>query len=129
VKTQQEPKVLDEIHDQWKNLWRDTLDDKVNSEKIADKDYALLFVQQGTVVKSSREPELNYQQILQKHQETGVVTSPVNPEVGGWGKFARTAINTRKKSKIDNAKPVPRHKVNRQQKKNGRGWLHQTPIV
>lgn len=124
-----EDKTLSQIHNQWRSLWRDTLNDKAHAEKIADKDYALLFIQQGTVVKTSLETTLSYRQIIQKHQKNGSVTLPVNPEIGGWGKFARSTINTGKKPETENSKPAPHRSINRQQKKNGRGWLHQSPTA
>ena len=53
VKTIEEKKFLNEFNNQWKTLWRDLVV-KIHAEEIANRDFPLLFVEQGTVVKASR---------------------------------------------------------------------------
>jgi hypothetical protein len=54
VKNIEEKQILDEFKTQWKMLWRNRIDDKVRAEGIADKDYYMLFVDQGTVIMATR---------------------------------------------------------------------------
>lgn len=127
MKTTEEKKFLNEFNNQWKTLWHDLVGNKVHAEKIASRDFPLLFVEQGTVVKASREiRQLSYSETLkQQRQKKGWKTPLPDPEVGGWGKFSRTVIRAQKKSEKEKQ---PKLKVKLQQpKKGGRGWLHMRP--
>jgi hypothetical protein len=118
-------KLVDNLKDEWKQLWSERLDDKVRAEGIALKDYTQLFVEKGTVIHATRDYKtLNFKEILEKHQvENAERYIPPNPHVGGWAKFVKTNITPQKQHKRE----VDHHiaeKVAQQSKKNGRGWLH-----
>ncbi|MCW4010417.1 MAG: hypothetical protein NWF05_07330 [Candidatus Bathyarchaeota archaeon] len=126
MKTKEEKKFLHEFNDQWRSLWRDLKGDKIHAEKVADKDYALLFVERGTVVKATAKVKpISYRETLKQHQLGKSRFPPPDPEVGGWRKFSRTTITQPKKAAAQK-KPQPK-KTNKQpqrSKKGGRGWLH-----
>jgi hypothetical protein len=128
VKTTEEKKILNEFNNQWKTLWRDLVGDKIHAEEIANKDFPLLFVEKGTVVKASRGiRQLSYSETLkQQMQKHGLKTLPPDPKVGGWGKFSRTVIRAQKKPDKEK-QPKIKVKPAQQPKKGGRGWLHIKP--
>jgi len=122
--------LAEELRTQWKKLWRDRFDDKLRAEGIADKDYPSLFVEKGTVVLATRKFKmLDLKEILQLHgiDDPSRFVSP-SPNTGGWGKFIRTAITSRKPSeRVRRARQYENEQKRPQQlKKGGRGWLHQS---
>jgi hypothetical protein len=131
VKNIEEKQTLDEFKTQWKMLWRNRIDDKVRAEGIADKEYSMLFVDQGTVIMATRKfKPLDFYEILQQHKST--IDSrdmiPLNPSTGGWGKFIKTVLAPQQRTK--KGRPLPtkpdKHASGQQLKKSGRGWLHTT---
>ena len=128
MKTFEEKKEIREnLKSQWKAMWQERIDDKVRAEGIADKDYSMLFVEQGTVILATRKFKLpTFFEILQQH---GLLSSdsaaPPNPFVGGWGKFMRTFWKKRQQTRsIMQHLSKPSRKKGQQLKKGGRGWLH-----
>jgi hypothetical protein len=119
---------VDELRAQWKSLWRTRIDDKVRAEGISNRDYASLFVEQGTVIVATRDYKPpDFVEILEKHKPGEVDTVvPPSPSVGGWGKFARTVLNKQKhaRRRVRAAPPKPKRDMGQQRKKGGRGWLH-----
>ena len=119
--------VVEEIKNQWKRMWKERIDDRVRAEGVACEDYDRLFVERGTVVLATRDFKLlTLKDILELHKVANVErVLPANPNVGGWGKFVRTHISSRKPTvrrtvrefQFDAKKP-------QQLKKGGRGWLH-----
>jgi hypothetical protein len=119
---------VDELRAQWKSLWRSRVDDKVRAEGISIRDYASLFVEQGTVIVATRDYRPpDFVEILEKHKpgEADTIVPP-RPAVGGWGKFARTVLNKQKRvgRRGRTAPPKPKRDTRQQRKKGGRGWLH-----
>jgi len=127
VETTEKRQFIDEFKSQWKNMWRNRLDDKVRAEGIADKNYSLLSVDRGTVIIATRKFKLlDFYELLQKHKLTGAgeVIAP-DPSVGGWGKFIRTALAAQNlKRQRRQAPQKPGRDIDQQLKKGGRGWLH-----
>jgi hypothetical protein len=118
---------VDDLRVEWKDLWRTRLDDKVRAEGIAKQDYSRLFVEQGTVIKATRDyKHLEFFDIVQDylgHDAQKAV--PPNSTVGGWGKFIRSNIRNQKTTRASRYVPPKRtHKKGQQQKKGGRGWRH-----
>jgi hypothetical protein len=119
--------VVEEIKKQWKQLWKERIDDHVRAEGVACEDYDRLFVERGTVVLATRDFKLlTLKDIFELHKVSNVErVLPPNPNMGGWGKFVRTHISGRKPTarrtvrefQFDGKKP-------QQLKKGGRGWLH-----
>jgi hypothetical protein len=127
VETSGKREFVEECKDQWKTMWQNRLDDKVRAEGIADKDYSLLFVDRGTVIIATRKFKiLDFYEILQQHKSfAGIEMIPPNPFVGGWRKFARTALNQKNPLRQRRDAPEkPNQRVDQQRKKGGRGWLH-----
>jgi len=127
VGTTDKKQFMDEFKKQWKNLWRNRVDDKVRAEGIADKDYSLLFVDRGTVIIATRKFKLLdfYETLQQQKLLIGSETVPPNPSVGGWGKFVRTTLTPRNRTRGGRQVPTKPNGLSGQQlKKGGRGWLH-----
>jgi hypothetical protein len=120
--------LVEELKRDWRNLWRERIDDKFRAEAIAKKDYEHLFVERGTVIFATRKFKmLNFREILQLHGLVDVERFvPPSPVVGGWGKFIRTFIASQPSPKRAKRKQmyVCEEKKRQQLKKGGRGWLH-----
>jgi hypothetical protein len=127
VETAAKKQFMDEFKSQWKCMWRNRLDDRVRAEGVADRDYSLLSVDRGTVIIATRKFKLlDFREILQQRDLSNVgQILPLDPSVGGWGKFVRTNLvvqNPRRRR--GQALLEPDRSVNQQLKKGGRGWLH-----
>lgn len=120
---------LEEVKAEWKMLWQNRIDDKIRAEGIAKRTYALLSVDQGTVIAATRDfKPLDLKEILRSYgkNRSELIENP-NPAVGGYGKFARTVLNKQKRYRKWKDNPVIKSKKNKknlQQKKSGKGWLH-----
>ncbi|MEM4713855.1 MAG: hypothetical protein QXQ61_04820, partial [Candidatus Bathyarchaeia archaeon] len=94
----------------------------------ANRDYAALFVERGTVIFATKKFKLlSLKEILQMHGILDADTFvPPNPSVGGWGKFIRTVIANQQCSKRRKRAQqyIEDEKERQQLKKGGRGWLH-----
>ena len=120
---------LEDVKEEWKMLWQNRIDDKVRAEGIAKRTYALLCVDQGTVIAATRDYKpLDLKEILKSYgkHNSDLIETP-NPSIGGYGKFARTVLN--KQKRFREWKPIQKsmgknNKKNLHQKKGGRGWLH-----
>ena len=114
-----------ELRAEWKDMWQTRVDDKIRAEGIANKDYSKLFVEQGTVIKATRNYKpLEFHDIVEDYLgcESSKAGAP-NPTVGGWGKFIKTNIQTQKRMSTKRAAPAkPKPAKGQQQKKGGRGW-------
>lgn len=118
---------IEELKRQWKLLWWERIEDKVQAEGIARQDFSLLFVERGTVIMATRDYKpLDFGQVLVQHDlkqvESAVSPSPI---VGGYGKFAREVYGKKqgsnRKRQVLEARPL---QLNSPMKKGGRGWLH-----
>ena len=115
---------IEELKRQWKLLWVERIDDKVRAEGIASDNFALLFVDRGTVILATRDfKPLEFREVLQQHELVSEESKVFpDPAVGGWGKFAREAFGKNRSNRRRLfAKPRP---SNGPPKKGGRGWLH-----
>lgn len=127
METTDKKKFIEEFKSQWKGMWRDRLDDRVRAEGIADKDYSLLSVDRGTVIIAARKFKLlDFREILQQHDLSSVgQILPPSPSVGGWRKFAGTALVAQSSKRRRRQGPSGFDRsVGQQLKKGGRGWLH-----
>jgi hypothetical protein len=117
---------VDELRGQWKDLWRNRIDDKVRAEGIAKQDYSGLFVERGTVIKATRDYKpLEFFDIVQEHLSLDAEKAiPPNSTIGGWGKFIRNKIRKQKNTIRRFVPPKPTRNKGQQLKKGGRGWLH-----
>ncbi len=125
MKTTEEEKLLKEFNEQWKALWRDLVGDKIHAEKIAPRDFSLLFIDRGTVVSATKEAKPpNYKDLLKRHRQTIGVEAPPDPTVGGWRKFSRTQLKNTKNPDKPEEHHKPKRKHAQHLKKGGRGWLN-----
>ncbi|HVO36741.1 MAG TPA: hypothetical protein VMT01_01050 [Candidatus Acidoferrum sp.] len=120
--------AVEKLKTQWKRLWHDHIDDKMRAEGIASADYSMLFIEKGMIIFATRNFRmLNFKEILEQHKvaEAERFVSPA-PSVGGWGKFTRTFVTSRKlHDRVRRSVQYEPEKKQRQQpKKGGRGWLH-----
>jgi hypothetical protein len=119
----EQKKKIDELRITWKRLWQERRDDKIRAEGIAVNDYDQLFIDQGTVIRATRDfKSISFKEVLIQHNISVIdQQTTLNPKVGGWGKFIRdnfskpTAFGNEKKSK---------KKITQQSKHRSRGWLH-----
>ena len=126
METTEVKEFVDELRGQWKDLWRNRIDDKVRAEGIAKQDYSGLFVERGTVIKATRDYKpLEFFDIVQEHLTLDAEKAvPPNSTIGGWGKFIRNKIRKQKNTTRRYVPPKPTHKKGQQLKRGGRGWLH-----
>ena len=120
--------MVEQLKVEWRRLWQERVDDKVRAEGVATADYCDLFVEKGTIVHANKDYKaLNFKEILEKHQVANVDRFiPPNPEIGGWTKFVKLNITNQRKCKKDRAEfCCDEKKQKQQQRKRGRGWLHQ----
>ena len=119
--------LVDDIRGEWKLLWNDSIDDKVRAEGLANKNFSLLFIERGTVIKATRDfKEIDLREIVRLHGAQNVerVLGPC-PSEGGWTKFAKTVLNKQSRNRMFKEELLkPKPKKNMQQKQSGRGWLH-----
>jgi hypothetical protein len=125
---QLQKELVEDLKVQWKSLWSDRYDDHLRAEGIASQSYAMLFVEKGTVIHATRNfKALSFREILEQNQvQNSERHIPPHPEIGGWGKFIKTHINSvpRRRS-LDRSLYVPEVKAQAGHlKKGGRGWLH-----
>jgi hypothetical protein len=127
-KIRAQKKLVEDLKVQWKQLWSERLNDKVKAEDISKSNYDSLRVERGTVIHASRDfKPLNFKDILEQH----MVENPENfiqPDVnqGGWSKFVKTEITSKKREQTCKRTYVSPKKAVQQPKKGGRGWLHVT---
>ena len=118
---------VEDIKAEWSLLWRNRIDDKVRAEGIAERDYSLLFVDQGTVIVATKDfKPLNFKEVLRLNgvQNGQRFISP-HPSEGGYRKFARNVLNKQSRARKWRATESKKPSNKKQQKKKGgRGWLH-----
>lgn len=118
--------MVEEIKGQWKQMWRERIDDRVRAEGVACESYDKLFVERGTVVVATRDFKvLSLKDILELHKVANAERLvPANPNVGGWGKFVRTHVSGGKRVSVRVREFEVDEKKPQQLRKGGRGWLH-----
>jgi hypothetical protein len=119
--------MVEQLKIYWKKLWQERLDDKVRAEGVATAEYVELFVDKGTIIHATRDYKApSFREILVQHQIVNAdrFVSP-SPQVGGWTKFVRVNIASRRQRRSKRALLYCEDKKEQQQlKKGGRGWLH-----
>ena len=119
--------AVEEIKKEWRQLWRERIDDKVRAEGVANRGFPLCFVDSGTIIVATRDfKPLSLKEILSLNgiQNAERVVGPP-PAVGGWRKFARTVLNKQARNRRFAFENPPSDRTkNLQPKKGGRGWIH-----
>jgi hypothetical protein len=122
-----EETLVTEVKNQWKQLWKERIDDRVRAEGIASMDFDKLFVERGTVMLATRSFKLvTLREILEKHKVADAERHvPPSKHVGGWGRFARTRLPSYESARRRRCFAVSEDMGKKQQlRKGGRGWLH-----
>jgi hypothetical protein len=118
---------IDNIKEEWKTLWKNHINDKVRAEGSANKTYSLLFVEQGTIIKATRDYKaLELKEILRLHKIQNIERAlGPHPSVGGYRKFAKQVLNKQNRNR-SLEKDLLNQNLQKytQRKKCGRGWLH-----
>ncbi len=122
-------KIVEELKTEWKLLWSERFDDKIKAEGVSVAEYPSLQVEKGLIIHATRDfKALNFREILEERKVENAdrfVQPPVN--VGGWNKFIKTNISTRRSPRVKRAESyVAEPPKGKQPKKGGRGWLHAT---
>ncbi|MCJ7634675.1 hypothetical protein MUP77_20080 [Candidatus Bathyarchaeota archaeon] len=116
-----------QLKQEWRQLWEQKIDDEWRAEAIARREYAALFVDMGDVIWATRcfKP-FKLQEVLERHErESGKKIRPIDPRVGGWGKFIREEVQeSRRERRTEDKNMKGRATNNSAHKKGGRGWLH-----
>ena len=114
-------------------MWSERFNDKVRAEGVSVGDYAVLFVERGTIIHATRNfKALSFREIVEQHMlEDPDRFIQTDVHVGGWNKFIKTEITShRPQSRKHAASYIPEKRSNKseaqQPKKGGRGWLHTT---
>jgi len=114
---------------EWADLWTSKFDDDIIAEGISLRDYSLLDVDKGEIIHASRDYKpLEFREILEKKlgsEAAGRVD--VDPNVGGWKRFAREKLPRRENKTAREAPKIP-YDTSQQQRKGGSGWLNQARI-
>ncbi len=114
---------------EWADLWKRKFDDEIVAEGISVRDYSLLEVDKGEIIQANRDfKPLNFREILEKNlggEATELVD--VDPNVGGWKRFAREQLPRREKKTAREQPKIP-FDLSQQQRKGGSGWLNRARI-
>jgi len=114
------------VKQEWQELWDRKIEDRWRAEDISRREYSVLFVEQGDIIWATRDfKPLQFYDILERHEETlGRRIRPIDPKVGGWGKFIREEIGKSRPRRQLEHEGSTRLRVHCPAKKGGRGWLH-----
>ncbi len=123
-----EKRIVEELKTEWKLLWSERFDDKIQAEGVSVANYASLRVEKGLVIHATRDfKALNFREILEERKVENADRF-VQPDVhvGGWNKFIKTKITGPQPRRVGKraASYVAEKPVGQRPKKGGRGWLH-----
>ena len=123
--------TVGDLRKQWKQMWRERIDDEVRAEGIANQEFPHLFVEQGHVIIATRDYKApDFEEILEKHRSKAKKSHglPPHPLHGGYGKFIKDVIvkQTRYSSKNQRRRSDFKENDKKSQplKNGGRGWLN-----
>ena len=122
-----EKEIVNELRDQWKQLWNRRRDDLVKAESIATETYSSLCVERGTIIHATRDfKPLSFKEILISHKigNYGRYVSPA-PAIGGWAKFVKTHI--RPQNNHLQQRDIIRHEFRKERMQSNKkrcGWLN-----
>ena len=87
--------VRQRIRLEWRDLWKQRIEDKLTAEDVASKNYELLFVDKGTVIKASRDYKPpNLKEIMERNEKVlNIRLIYPDRHVGGWRKFSREVLS------------------------------------
>lgn len=113
----------------WAKLWTTKQEDEVRAEGISVEDFERLFVELGEIIHATRDfKPLSFREILERHVGSeDAARVDIDPNVGGWRKFARQNFPARQK-KSKRERPGVKADLSQQQRKDGKGWLNKARI-
>jgi len=122
-------KLRGELKKDWSDLWSNKYEDDIKAEGVSTNNYPKLFVDRGEIIHATREyKQVSFSDILEEHigkEEADRVN--VDPNVGGWRKFAKTHFSSNREKSV-RERPKVKVDMNQQQRKNGSGWLNRARI-
>ena len=88
-------KINKQIRAEWTNLWNEKLEDKLSAEELANRDYHLLFIEKGTVLKATRSYRSPCLEEIIKMNENllNIKLTGSFSEVVGWRQFSRNILS------------------------------------
>ena len=115
---------------EWADLWMSKQDDEIRAEGISVKDYSLLYVDRGEIVHATRDYKpLSFREILEKHVGSEDASRvDLDPEVGGWRKFARQNFPVKGEKKVKRGGPGIKSDLSQRQRKGGAGWRNKSRV-
>ena len=115
---------------EWADLWRYKRDDAINAEGFSLKDYSLLFVDRGEIIHATRDYKpLSFREILEKHVGSEDASKvDLDPQVGGWRKFARQNFPAKSEEKVRREGPGIKSDLSQHQRKGGAGWRNKSRV-
>lgn len=116
---------------EWEDLWTNKLEDEEKAEGISAKDYTLLDVDRGQILHAPRGcPPLSLHKLIEKQMgKENAEKVDIDPNVGGWRKFAKKNFPAKKKTENKRRRPSLKHDLNQHQRKGGDGWLNKSRII
>jgi hypothetical protein len=115
---------------EWADLWRFKQDDEIRAEGVSVKDYSLLYVDRGEIIHATRDYKpLSFREILEKHVGSEDASRvDLDPNVGGWRKFARQNFPVKGEKKVKRRRPGIKSDLGQRQRKGGAGWRNKGRI-
>ena len=115
---------------EWADLWKYKQDDEVKAEGISVKDYSLLYVDRGEIIHATRDYKpLSFREILEKHVGSEDASRvDLDPQVGGWRKFARQNFPAKKEKNVKKKEPGIKFDLSQQQRRGGAGWRNKSRV-
>ena len=115
-----------QIREEWRDLWDQRIEDKLVAEEIARKDYELLFIERGTVIRASKDyVPPDFEEIVRANEELlDIKLTYPDPRVGGWGKFIKDVFPRRTHHTRRKRLELNEKSQNGPRKSGGRGWLN-----
>ncbi len=116
-----------EIRKEWNDLWDQRFEDRQRAEDIARKDYELLFVEKGTVIRATRGYQpLSLEDIIERNEKIlGLELSTPRPNEGGYRKFAKDVLSNQarfRKHPQSSTQSVEKDRIERNSE-TSKGWL------
>ena len=113
----------------WANLWLTKHEDEIKAEGISVEDFKMLFVDRGEIIHATRDfRPLSFREILEKHVGSEDASRvDVDPNVGGWRKFAKQNFPARRRQS-KRERPKVNVDLSQHQRKAGKGWLNKARI-
>ena len=88
-------RYVEQLQGEWRRILDSKIIDKQRAQVVSGDNSELLEIIRGTILVSSRDPPITFDEIIKEHEKKlGVqLPRPPPPQVGGWRKFAREVLS------------------------------------